>query len=412
MLYHHIQELIGETPLLEIPKSVHGFDKVNIYAKLEYYNPFGSVKDRTAYALLKDHIDEVRDNRRIILDCSSGNTGKALSTFASMYNTTFKTISGSIKVSNQYDMIKLLGGEIQEIPGKSECPDPNDPDNILKIIEKELSEHPDTYCYTDQFNNPKGIIYHYETTGQEIWRDLSGKVDYFCAGLGTSASSRGPASYIREHNPDLKVIGVVSDTRDFIPGIRNSGEMLEVGLFERSYYESCEEINSMRAIECMKTLISKVGVYSGPTGGASYAGLLQYIEQNYDKIPERSNCVFIVCDRVEPYLTYIQQRKPEYFGGITKDLCIYHITPEQEKQAQTLSVSGLQSFSESVMIIDTRSNVSFKNMHIPHSINLSYEQLIEMIDDDKMPFSHQQNVVLVCPTGTLTKRLSAYLNFK
>ena len=411
MLYNHITELIWNTPLLEIPTSLHGFEKVHIYAKLEYYNPFGSVKDRTAWGLIRNNIEDIVKYKKTIIESSSGNTAKALAWFAGVYDTKFKTISNRIKVVEQKETLELLGAQVQQMPWKSECPDPNDPDDPLKVIHREISSNPKSYFYTDQYVNEKNIRIHYETTGKEIWNDLEWKVDYFFAGLGTTWSSRWPATYIREKNPNLQVIWVVSESDDFIPGIRNSQEMWEVWLYEKDFYNSIEITASWESLDAMRDLITKAWVFWGPTTGSTYLWLLQYIKKNYDIIPQWSTCVFIACDRFDPYISYIKQRKPEYFSSVKKDYCVLHISDIDIKKVSYIHPSELYNKldEKKYLLIDVRSNTSFQNIHIQGSLNIPLEILYNMIDNENLPFCRGYEIILICPYGKETKKAAAFL---
>src|ERR1700716_3342953 len=112
MLYNHIAEIIGNTPLLRIDPSVHQLANVELYAKLEYLNPFGSLKDRTAWGLLKDNIDQIVEKQQTIVEFSSGNTAKALSILASVYGVDCETITNRIKVPEVYNVLKVVGTAI------------------------------------------------------------------------------------------------------------------------------------------------------------------------------------------------------------------------------------------------------------------------------------------------------------
>ena len=411
MLYHHITELVWNTPLLEISPKLHGFPKVHIYAKLEYYNPFGSVKDRTAWWLIRDNIEDIVEHKKTIIESSSGNTAKALSWFAGIYGTRFKTVSNRIKVQEQKEILELLGAEVQQMPGKSECPDPNDPDDPLKVIKHEISWNPEWFFYTDQYVNKNNIQIHYETTGKEIWNDLEWKVDYFFAGLWTTGSSRWPAMFIREKNPDLKVIWVVSESDDYIPGIRNTQEMWEVGLYEKDFYDGVEVTNSLKSLDAMRDLIIKAWVFWWPTTGSTYLWLLQYIKKNYDTIPQWSTFVFIACDRFEYYLSYIKERKPEYFASHQRDYCVLHISDGDIKNVSYIHPSELHEtlHTKKYLLIDIRSNASFQNIHIHSSLNIPLEILYDMIDNENLPFCPSHEIVLICPYGKETKKVAAFL---
>ena len=114
MVYKSVLDLIGNTPLVEISKDIHNLKNVNLYAKLEIYNPFGSVKDRTAYAMLKDHIDEIKKNNMTVIESSSGNTAKALKLLCNINDIDFETVTNRIKIPEVKDILKSFGTNIKE----------------------------------------------------------------------------------------------------------------------------------------------------------------------------------------------------------------------------------------------------------------------------------------------------------
>jgi len=138
-------------------------------------------------------------------------------------------------------------------------------------------------------------------------------VDCLIGGLGTSGSTRGVAARLKEHNPALNTIGVVSATGDFIPGIRSESEMWEVGLFDRSRYDDIIAIDAITAVDATLTLVRGYGILSGPTGGAAYAAALRHLSdrQGYEG---PLTAVVLICDRLEPYLSYLRARSPHLFG--------------------------------------------------------------------------------------------------
>jgi len=412
MIYQHITELIGNTPLLKIDSVVHGLEHIDLYAKLEFYNPFGSVKDRVAWAMIKDDIQNIKNNKQTILESSSGNTAKALQGIASTYGIPFKTITNRIKVQEVKGILQVMGAEIEQLPGKSECPDPTDPNDPLSYIDKVVAQEKDAYFYTTQYTNTKNITAHYETTGKEIVSDLQ-QVDYFFGGLGTTGSTRGTAEYIKKTNPNLVSVGIVSSASDYIPGIRTITEMWEVGLFEKYFYQSIEEVNAKTAIDAMLTLIRQCGILAGPTSGASYEGTMQYLRKIDKQLTERKTAVFIVCDRFEYYLSYIKERKPELFGATSKADSVANITEDDRKKAATVRIDEALPWiaEKKPIIIDIRSNLAFKVAHIQNSINIPQEQLIKIIDS-AMPFSSGQTILFTCPIGEQSKRFAYYLQTK
>jgi len=153
MAYESVEELIGNTPLVKIDQDIHGLENIELYAKLEYYNPFGSLKDRVAYNMVKPELEEIKKEDKTVLEASSGNTAKAMSTISSMHGLEFKTITNRIKYPAVRKILKTLGTDIEELPGLSDCPDPNDPDNFHSQAQDIAEKNPEEYFHPDQYFN-------------------------------------------------------------------------------------------------------------------------------------------------------------------------------------------------------------------------------------------------------------------
>ena len=412
MLYKSVTELIGNTPLIEISKEITKLKNINVYAKCELYNPFGSLKDRAGYAMLKDEIQKLKENNMTVIESSSGNTAKALQIICSMNGIPFKTITNRIKIPETKEILKVAGAEIEELPGLSECPDPTDPNDPVAYIERIVSENPNKYYHTNQYTNLKNPKAHYEHTGKEIYDDL-GKVDYFFGTLGTTGSSRGTIEYLLEKNKNLKKIGIIAEKGDTIPGIRNKDEMYEVGIFNKSLYDEIVSVNSDEAVEEMLVLNRKCGILGGPTSGAAFKGTLKYLREIDDKLKEPANAVFIACDRMEWYMSYIKKRRPEIFDSEIKRETIRTLTEEDMKYAKTIDVNNAEEWIEKnkPIIIDLRGNLAYKNGHIANAINIT-DIFFEDLVDNGTPFSKENSVLLVCSIGDKSKKFSSLLNKK
>lgn len=412
MLYKSVTELIGNTPLIEISKKISGLKNVNLYVKCELYNPFGSLKDRAAYSMLKDEIERLKKENRTVIESSSGNTAKALQILCSMNGIPFKTITNRIKIPETKNVLKVCGAEIEELPGLSECPDPTDPNDPVAYIERIVSENPNKYYHTNQYTNLKNPQAHYEHTGREIYNDI-GNVDYFFGTLGTTGSSRGTIEFLREKNPGLKKIGIIAEKGDNIPGIRNKDEMYEVGIFDKSLYDDIISVNSMEAIEQMLILNRKCGILGGPTSGACFRGALNYLRQIDNELNKTVTAVFVACDRMEWYMSYIQKRRPDIFDEDIKRESIRTLTQEDMKYAKTIDVNEVQNWikESKPIIIDLRGNLAYKNGHIENSINIT-DIFFEDIVDNGLPFSKENIVLLVCSVGDKSKKFSSLLNKK
>lgn len=412
MLYKSVTELIGNTPLIEISKEITKLKNINVYAKCELYNPFGSLKDRAGYAMLKDEIQKLKENNMTVIESSSGNTAKAIQIICSMNGIPFKTVTNRIKIPETKEVLKVAGAEIEELPGLSECPDPTDPNDPVAYIERIVSENPNKYYHTNQYTNLKNPKVHYEHTGKEIYDDL-GKVDYFFGTLGTTGSSRGTIEYLLEKNKNLKKIGIIAEKGDTIPGIRNKDEMYEVGIFNKSLYDEIVLVNSDEAIEEMLVLNRKCGILGGPTSGAAFKGTLKYLREIDDKLKEPANAVFIACDRMEWYMSYIKKRRPEIFDSEIKRETIRTLTEEDMKYAKTIDINNAEEWIEknNPIIIDLRGNLAYKNGHIANAINIT-DIFFEDLVDNGTPFSKENTVLLVCSIGDKSKKFSSLLNKK
>ena len=412
MLYKSVTELIGNTPLIEISKEITKLKNINVYAKCELYNPFGSLKDRAGYAMLKDEIQKLKENKMTVIESSSGNTAKALQIICSMNGIPFKTVTNRIKISETKEILKVAGAEIEELPGLSECPDPTDPNDPVAYIERIVSENPNKYYHTNQYTNLKNPKAHYEHTGKEIYDDL-GKVDYFFGTLGTTGSSRGTIENLLEKNKNLKKIGIIAEKGDTIPGIRNKDEMYEVGIFNKSLYDEIVSVNSDEAVEEMLVLNRKCGILGGPTSGAAFKGTLKYLREIDDKLKEPANAVFIACDRMEWYMSYIKKRRPEIFDSEIKRETIRTLTEEDMKYAKTIDINNAEEWIEknNPIIIDLRGNLAYKNGHIANAINIT-DIFFEDLVDNGTPFSKENSVLLVCSIGDKSKKFSSLLNKK
>lgn len=411
MLYTSIEELIGNTPLLKIDPSIHGLSQIDLYAKLEFFNPFGSVKDRIAKTMLESHWKELSDNHQVVIESSSGNTGKAIAALCSIHGIPFRSITNRIKIPEQRMMMQVLGALIQELPGFSECPDPSDPNNAISMSEQLVATNPDQYYYPNQYYSELNVRAH-EQTGREINDDLE-KTDYLIGVLGTTGSTVGAGKAIREKNPDTKIIGIVAEAHNHIPGGREAQEMWEVGLFDKSMYEEILPVSVAQAIDGMMTLVRRCGILCGPTTGANYAAGLQYLREEDKKListGKRKNAVIIACDRIEPYMSYLKKHRPEIFSTSTsKALLVSQIDADAVQGTKVVDSQALQgSNKENLTIVDLRGNFAYAIGHIPGSMNIPADVCSQLVEQGTI-FPKGMRIVFVCRVGDLSKRYAAYL---
>ena len=410
MLVNRITDLIGNTPLLRLDHALHGLKNIELYAKLELLNPFGSIKDKSAWTVLKNDIEQIATEGKSVIESSSGNMGKAMQVLCSMHGVTFKIVTNRIKVPEVKQVLQVLGAEIDEMPGLSECPDPMDPNDPIAFIEQMVASEPGKYYHTSQYTNLKNVEAHYEMTGKEIVADLP-HVDFFIAGLGTTGSTRGTGTYLKEQNPAVKNIGVIASKGDLLPGIRNVDEMYEVGLFKKDFYDDIVEVSADESIDAMLMLIRKAGVLAGPTGGGSLAAALKYLKPLDEKLTHKHHAVFIVCDRVEWYLSYLQKQRPSIFGVTKKQAGLHAVTTAQIQAAPQVTVDEAAEIAAdpTVTVVDLRGALAFKTARIAGAMNIS-PSLFEEMCEQGVPFSGKRKVLLVCPVGEQSKKFAAYLS--
>ncbi|MET8873786.1 pyridoxal-phosphate dependent enzyme [Nocardia sp. NPDC004604] len=409
MRYDHITDLIGNTPLLRLDPAVHGLDNVELYAKLESHNPFGSVKDRVAWGMIRDDLDDIRASGQTLIEASSGNTAKALRILGAVHGIGLRAVTNRIKVAEVRDLLQLFGTEIVELPGLSECPDPTTPNDVYSAIEATMARDPDAYYHPSQYTNEKNIEAHHHGTGREIHEDLAADgitgVDYLIGGLGTTGSTRGAATYLRKHNPELRTIAVVSDRSDFIPGIRSESEMWDVGLFQPDFYDRIVTIDSARAVDATLALATGHGILAGPTSGASYAAALETLAGQAVSAREPVVAVFIVCDRLEPYLSYLKKRRPELFDRTDR-----RHAPSAADLAATPALTPHElaelDRTDRPTLVDTRGAMAYRIGHVPGAINIRDDQLDDMFAHG-IPFPRSRPLVFVCPVGELSLRFAA-----
>ena len=413
MRYDSITEAIGNTPLVRIDPAVHGLRNIDLYAKLELLNPFGSVKDRAAWNMARPYLESAaaEEGAGQVVELSSGNTAKALAVLAGMHGLTFKSVTNRMRIPEIKDLLLLLGAEIEELPGQSECLDPTATDDPLTLFHRTLTEPDSAYLHTDQYFNPRNTEAHFTGTGPEIVKDLDGRApDWFIACVGTAGSSTGVARALREHDPAVRVAGLVAAKSDFIPGIRTIDEAHEVGLFDPGTYDTIEAVTADEAIEGMLTLNRRCGILAGPTGGAAFFGAVRQLRAVDVELTERQSAVFIVCDRVESYLSYVRQRRPDLFGRPRRRNSPADLSPAEIRSAPAIGVADAQAWiaTGAPLVVDLRGPHAYAALHIDGSVNI-VDELFEELLHGGLPFSRNRPVLLACPVGEKSARHAALL---
>jgi cysteine synthase len=235
-VFNDITDLIGKTPMVKINRLTREED-ATIYAKLEWYNIGGSIKDRMAKYLLEyaEMADKLKKDK-IILEASSGNTGIALAMLAAVkgYNIAI-VLSESVSVERR-KIIKAYGAELFLSPGAKGT------GGAIELKQKMLGEDPDRYVDINQFKDPVNILAHYHTTGKEILEQTKGGVDMIVVGIGTAGTGVGISKCVKMYDQDIKVVGVTPSLGTKIQGLRNPRDVNPTQLFRRESFDEVIEI--------------------------------------------------------------------------------------------------------------------------------------------------------------------------
>jgi cysteine synthase len=267
-----VTDLIGETPMVRINKLVDE-QCASIYAKLEWYNISGSVKDRMALYLIEyAEAMGTLSKDRIILEATSGNTGIALSLIAASKGYRIRIVMPESVSVERRNMIKAYGAELILSPGEKGT------GGAVELKQKILNEDRDKYTDIDQFRDHANILAHYQTTGKEIIEQTDGNLDMVVVGIGTAGTGVGTSMRVKEYNQEIQVIGVMPELGVSIQGLRNSAEPYPTELFDRDKFDEIIEMgvdDIPHVHETAKRLAREEGLLVGISSGAVMYTALQ-----------------------------------------------------------------------------------------------------------------------------------------
>jgi cysteine synthase B len=289
-----VLDLIGNTPMVDV-SVLSPNPRVRIIGKLESQNPFGSVKDRIALQMiLHAEADGILVPGQTIIEPSSGNTGIALAAIAKMRGYPIKILMPTSVSIERRQMLAVFGAELILTPGEEGS------NGAVKRAQELAAQHPE-WCFLYQYGNDNNPLAHYEGTGPEIWRDCP-EITHFVAGLGTSGTLMGAGKFLKEQNPQIKVIAVEPPLGEKVEGLRNLDEGYIPPLFERWHgYDLLDRKRVVRpreSLEWTRRLVAECGVFAGISAGAALAGAAKVAAEI-----DEGTIVFIVCDGGWKYLS-------------------------------------------------------------------------------------------------------------
>ena len=287
-----ILQTIGNTPLVRINK-LNPNKNTTIYAKLEGLNPTGSIKDRIALSMIQQaEISGKLKKEKTIIEPTSGNTGVALAMIGSLKGYEVEIVMSSAVSIERVQMIKAFGGKVTLTDGKLGT------DGAIRKAREMVKENPEKYFMPDQFSNEFNKIAHYRTTGEEIWKQTNGKIDYFVSALGTSGTIMGVSKVLKEHNPQIKIVCAHPVKGHYIQGLKNMEEAIVPSIYDPSQIDITIMVETEAAYEMTRQIVAKEGIFVGMSSGAAMYATVEIARQI-----KSGTIVVIFPDRGEKYLS-------------------------------------------------------------------------------------------------------------
>jgi len=283
-------DFIGNTPLVALQR-MQGETSNTILLKLEGNNPAGSVKDRAAYSMIS-HAEARGDIEPgdTLIEATSGNTGIALAMVAAMRGYKLVLVMPENQSVERRQSMKAYGAELVLTPKDGSM-------ELARDVALKLQAEGEGIVL-DQFGNSDNPLAHYEATGPEIWRDTQGKITHFVSSMGTTGTIMGVSRFLKEQNPNIKIIGVQPEEGAQIPGIRKWPEEYLPKIYDAKRVDELIYVSQKNAENMTRKLATEEGIFAGiSSGGALYAAL------QLSKKVENATIVSIVCDRGDRYLS-------------------------------------------------------------------------------------------------------------
>lgn len=289
-MYKTIDDFVGNTPLVKLQRMA-GNTTNTILLKLEGNNPAGSVKDRPAYSMITRA--EARGDIKLgdtLIEATSGNTGIALAMVAAMRGYKMVLVMPENQSIERRQSMKAYGAELVLTPKDGSM-------ELARDVAMKMQAEGEGIVL-DQFGNADNPLAHYEGTGPEIWRDTEGKVTHFVSSMGTTGTIMGTSRFLKEQNPDIKIVGVQPEEGAQIPGIRKWPEEYMPKIYNANAVDELIYVGQKDAENTTRKLATMEGIFAGiSSGGALYAAL------QLSKRVENAVIVSIVCDRGDRYLS-------------------------------------------------------------------------------------------------------------
>ncbi len=292
MIYENILQTIGNTPLVRINR-LNPNKNVTIYAKIEGNNPTGSIKDRIALKMIEQaEAESSLVKGKTIIEPTSGNTGIGLAMIGVVKGYDVEIVMSKAVSVERIKMIESFGAKVTLTDAKLGT------DGAIIKARELVKANPKKYFMPDQFSNKYNMIAHYKTTGEEIWKQTNGKIDYFVSAIGTSGTIMGVGKALKENNPKIKIVCAHPVKGHYIQGLKNMEEAIVPSIYDPSEIDETILVETEAAFEITRQIVKKEGIFVGMSSGAAMYAAIEIAKKIKSGV-----IIVIFPDRGEKYLT-------------------------------------------------------------------------------------------------------------
>ena len=290
--YKNILQAIGHTPLIRINR-LNPNPGVEIFAKVEGFEPSGSIKDRIALKMIEQAENEGNLTKdKTIIEATSGNTGISLAMIGAIKGYKVVIVMSEAVSPERRKIIKAFGGEVILTPAQEGT------DGAIRKVKELLRKEPEKYFTTDQFSNKYNKLAHYRTTAQEIWEQTGGEIDYFVSAIGTSGTIMGIGKALKENKPSIIIVCAHPEKGHYIQGLKNLEEAIIPSIYDPDLIDIKIDVATEKAFEMAREIIRKEGIFVGMSSGAAMLAAVETAKRI-----EKGTIVVIFPDRGEKYLS-------------------------------------------------------------------------------------------------------------
>ena len=405
-VYHSVEEMLSNednpTPIVQLNRVIP-YKQTKLYAKLEWYNPFSSIKDRIGANLLADAEEKgILDEVKQLVEPTSGNTGFALAMIANAKGYSLKATISSMVPMEKRTLLRFFGCDVLEVEDTL-CPAPGAPEGAIALA-METAQKPEFHML-NQYVNEANPNSHYKTTGPEVWKQTEHKITHFVAALGTCGTLTGAGTYLKEKNSSIQLIGVHPEEGHDIPGVRSIIQLQQTKLFRPELYDQLVEVSNREAFDLCLKINREESIIAGPSSGLALAGAIKVIQDKEDAV-----VVVIFPDNAFKYASSFQRHFPEMFENMVGSPAQSDIKNEKEELLDKmielcrndLNTIGLNEAynirsETNPIFIDVRTSDQYSATHIVDAINIPINNLL--LGNYKLPKDKDYPIVTVCNVG-------------